>query len=78
MGEQHRSGRSEWSVVARSWWKPLVVGAVLIAAVIVGSAVGIDAWFLGFFAVILACLLIGTGVVLGLFHLGARRSGVSA
>jgi hypothetical protein len=78
MGEQHRSGRSEWSVVASSWWKPLVVGAVLIAAVIVGSGVGIDAWFLGFFAVILAGLLIAAGVALGLVHLATRRSGAGA
>lgn len=78
MSEQHCSGRSEWSVVARSWWKPLVVGAVLVVAVIVGSGLGIDAWFLGFFAVILACLLIAVGVVLGLAHLVARRSGARA
>ncbi len=75
MTEQHRIGRSEWSVVARSWWKPLVVGAVLVLAVIVGSGVGIDAWFLGFVTVILACLLVAVGVVLGLAHLVARRSG---
>lgn len=78
MDEQHRIGRSEWSVLARSWWKPLVVGVVLIVAVIVGSGVGIDAWFLGFFAVILACLLIAAGVVLGLAQLVARRSGARA
>ncbi len=64
--------------MASSWWKPLVVGAVLIAAVIVGSGVGIDAWFLGFSAVILGCLLITAGVVLGLVHLAGRRSGVRA
>ena len=75
MIEQHRSGRSEWSAFARSWWKPIVVGVVLVLAVIVGSGVGIDAWFLGFFAVILACLLIAVGVVLGLANLVARRSG---
>ena len=78
MSEQHRIGRSEWSVLARSWWKPLVVGAVLVLAVVVGSGVGIDAWFLGFFAVILACLLIAVGVVLGLAHLVARWSGARA
>ena len=78
MSEQHRSGRSEWSVFARSWWKPLVVGAVLVLAVIVGSGVGIDAWFLGFFAVTLACLLFASGVVLGLANLVARRSGARA
>jgi hypothetical protein len=78
MIEQHRIGRSEWSVFARSWWKPIVVGVVLVLAVIVGSSVGIDAWFLGFFAVILGCSLIAVGVVLGLAHLVARRSGARA
>ncbi len=78
MSEQHRIGRFEWSAFARSWWKPLVVGAVLIVAVIVGSGVGFDAWFLGFFTVLLACLLIAAGVVLGLVHLVALRSGARA
>lgn len=69
MGAQHRIGRSEWSVYLRLWWKPVVAGAVLILLVIAGSGVGVDAWFLGFFAVILAVSLVAVGLAMGLAHL---------
>jgi hypothetical protein len=65
MKDQHRIGRSEWSVYLRSWWKAVVAGAVLILLVIVGSAVGVDAWFLGFLAVILAFGLMAVGLAMG-------------
>jgi hypothetical protein len=47
--------------------------------VIVGSAVGVDAWFLGFFAVILAVSLMVVGLAMGLAHLvSLHRSGARA
>lgn len=79
MRDQHRIGRSEWSVYLRSWWKAVVAGSVLILMVIVGSAVGVDAWFLGFFAVILAVSLMVVGLAMGLAHLVTlHRSGARA
>lgn len=79
MRDQHRIGRWEWSASLRSWWKPAVAGAVLILLVIAGSGVGVDAWFLGFFAVILACWLMAVGLAMGLAHfVSLRRSGARA
>ncbi len=79
MRDQRRIGRSEWSVYLRSWWKPVVAGAVLILLVIVGSTVGVDAWFLGFFAVIVAFGLMMVGLGMGLAHLvSLHRSGAHA
>ncbi len=62
-------GRSATSPYAPSWWKAVVLGAVMIVAVVVGAAVGIDAWFLGLFALILGFLLIAVGLTLGLADL---------
>ncbi len=79
MRDEHRIGRSEWSVSLRSWWKPVVAGVVLILLVIVGSTVGVDAWFLGVFAVILAFGLMTVGFAMGLAHLvSLHRSGARA
>jgi hypothetical protein len=79
MRHQHRISRSEWSVHLRSWWKPVATGAVLILLVIAGSGVGVDAWFLGFFAVILAFGLMTVGLAMGLAHLvSLHRSGARA
>ena len=79
MRDQRRIGRSEWSVYLRSWWKPVVAGAVLFLLVIVGSTVGVDAWFLGVIAVILAFGLMTVGLGMGLAHLvSLHRSGARA
>lgn len=79
MRHQLRIAPLEWAVHPRSWWKPVVAGAVLILVVIAGSAVGVDAWFLGFFAVILAFGLMAVGLAMGLAHLvSLRRSGARA
>ena len=71
MSAQHRIGRSEWSAYTGAWWKLAVAGPIIIVAVIVGAGAGIDAWFLGFLAVILAFLSIAVGLMLGLAHLVA-------
>ena len=77
MTPEHRIGRSEWSTLTRNWWKFLMAGPMLIVAVIIGSAVGLDAWFVGFFTVISAFLLVAVGLVLGLGHLAARRRSIA-
>jgi len=77
MNPEHRIVRSEWSTLTRTWWKFLMAGPMLIVTVIVGSRVGLDAWFIGFFAVILGFLSVAVGLVLGLGHLVARRGSVA-
>ncbi len=65
-------------VNSNGWWKFLVAGVVIVASVIVGAGVGVDAWFVGFFAIIVAFVLALTGVVLGLVHLFTRRTRTAA
>jgi hypothetical protein len=78
MFQEHLDGvhRSERSTLTRTWWEFLVAGLMLIVAVIIGSGVGIDEWFVGFAAVIFAVLLIAVGLVLGLARLVSGRQPV--
>jgi Flp pilus assembly protein TadB len=62
--------------VTRTWWKFVVAGPAIILAVIIGSGVGIDAWFVAFSAVIFAFMLIAVGLVLGVAHLILQRRSV--
>ena len=77
MSERHRVGRSEWSVYTRAWWKFVIAGPVIIATVIIGAALGVDAWFAGFTSVVLAFLLIAVGCLLALAQLAVRRRSVA-
>jgi hypothetical protein len=55
------------------WWKFLLFGPALIASVIVAAGLGVEAWFLGVFVVLVAIASIALGVTLGVAHaLGAR------
>ena len=59
--------------VTASWWKFLVAGPCLVALVIVGSGVGVEAWYLGMVVVLAAFVSTATGLVLGLAHLFTHR-----
>lgn len=59
-------------IETRLWWKFLVAGPLLIGAVIVGAALGIEAWEVGMIAVFLGIILTGTGLLLGLVRLTTR------
>jgi hypothetical protein len=48
-----------------------MAGPIIVVAVIIGAGAGVDAWFLGFFAVMLAFLSTAVGLTLGLAHLVA-------
>ena len=63
---------SEPATVTASWWKFVIAGPVLFALVILGSGIGIDAWFLGILAVLSGVVSMATGVVLGVVRLGHR------
>ena len=55
-----------------TWWKLLVVAACALAIVVIGSGLGVEAWFVGLFLVTLAGVCAAAGVVLALFHLVRR------
>ena len=61
------------SVRTDHWWKLVVAGPVIIGGVIVAAGIGVEAWFVGMFAVFLALILSGVGLVLGLVRLATRR-----
>ena len=63
---------SEPATVTASWWRFVVAGPVLLALVILGAGVGVNAWFLGILAVLSGVVSIATGLVLGVMHLGHR------
>ena len=55
---------SDWPVGL--WWKLLMASAGSLAVVIVGSGLGVEAWFFGLFLVVLAAVCAAAGAVLGL------------
>jgi hypothetical protein len=59
--------------VTATWWKFLVAGPCLAALVIIGSGVGLEAWYLGMVVVLGAFISTATGLVLGLAHLFTHR-----
>ena len=75
MSKPRRIGHG-WTapVDGADWWKLAVAGPLIIMAVIIGASLGVDAWFVGFAAVILAGLLTTLGLVLGLVRLATHRS----
>jgi hypothetical protein len=58
-----------------AWWKFILAGLGLVAAVIIAAGAGVDAWYVGMIAVLLAAVLAATGLVLGVAHLFRRRPG---
>jgi hypothetical protein len=69
-----RSGPVGGRISTNGWWKLVVAGPCIIAAVIVAAGVGVDAWIVGMFAVLVAFVVTGTGVLLGIAHLVKRQS----
>jgi len=61
------------AVTTSGWWKLVVAGPCLIAAVIIGAGIGVEAWFVGVATVLVAFVLTGTGLLLGLLRLTSRR-----
>lgn len=54
------------------WWKVTTAGIALIAAVMVGARIGIEAWYLAWVAALGGIALIAVGLVLGVFRLFHR------
>jgi hypothetical protein len=59
--------------LASQWWKFVVSGPVLIGLVIVGSGLGVEAWFVGLAVVLAAIVCVALGLVLGVVHVVGRR-----
>jgi len=59
--------------VTSSWWKFLVAGPVLVALVIAGAGLGIEAWFVGVLMVFAAAVFTALGLTLGIAHLATHR-----
>lgn len=54
------------------WWKITATGAALIAAVIVGAGLGVEAWYLAWLMAIAGVALVAAGLLLGAFRLFQR------
>jgi hypothetical protein len=68
-----RRNRVAPSTLTASWWKFLVVAAVLIGAANLGSALGIEAWALLMLTLLTAFVCIAIGLGLGVARLLDRR-----
>lgn len=53
----------------RRWWAFVVAGPVLVAGVVIGAGIGVDAWFLGMFCVFTGLALTAIGLSLGVARL---------
>lgn len=69
-----RSGPIRASETTGGWWKFVVAGPCIVAAVIVAAELGVEAWFVGVACVFAAFVLTGIGLVLGLARLAHRHS----
>lgn len=63
-----RTGTVREADLTDEWWKLVLAGPVLIAGVIAGAGVGVEAWFVGLAVVAAAVVLTALGVALGIAH----------
>jgi hypothetical protein len=54
------------------WWKFVLAGPALIAAVVVAGGLGVEAWEVGMVTAFLGIVLLAVGVVLGIVHAAGR------
>ena len=69
-----RSGPLRGTSTNAGWWKLVIAGPCIVAAVIIAAGLGVEAWFVGVVAVFLAFVLTGVGLLLGIARLVSRRS----
>lgn len=69
-----RSGPVGDRISTNVWWKLVLTGPCIVAAVVIAAGLGVDAWMLGMFAVFVACVVTATGVLLGIARLAQRHS----
>ena len=69
-----RAGSIGGRLSTDGWWKLVLAGPCVIVTVNVASGLGVDAWMVGMFAVLVALVVTGTGVLLGIARLAKRHS----
>ena len=69
-----RTGTIGSRISTDGWWKLVLAGPCVIVTVNVASGLGVDAWMVGMFAVLVALVVTGTGVLLGIARLAKRHS----
>jgi hypothetical protein len=77
MIESHATRSLTRHALTNRWWQLMLAGPGLLIAVVVGSAMGIEAWFLGIIIVIAAFAMTGVGALLGVLRLYDRRTGTA-
>jgi hypothetical protein len=69
-----RAGPLTGTSTSGGWWKFVIAGPCIIAAVIIAAGLGVEAWFVGVVAVFFAFVLTGIGLLLGVARLVSRSS----
>ena len=69
-----RSGPVGAKLSTDGWWKLVLAGPCIIVAVIIGAGLGVDAWEVMVFLGLVAFVVTGTGVLLGIARLAKRHS----
>ena len=69
-----RTGPIDAAISTSAWWKFVLAGPCIVAAVIIAAGIGVEEWFLGVLAVFVAFALTATGLLLGVARLSSRRS----
>ncbi len=69
-----RAGPIGGRISTEGWWKLVLAGPCIIVAVIIGAGLGVDAWEVMVFLGLVAFVVTGTGVLLGIARLAKRHS----
>lgn len=69
-----RSGPIGGRISTAGWWKLVLTGPCIVVSVIIAAGLGVEACEVGVFAVLVAFVITGTGVLLGIAHLAKRHS----
>jgi hypothetical protein len=69
-----RSGPIGARISTDAWWKLVLVGPCIVMALLVGARFGVEAWEVMMFALLVAFVTTGTGVLLGVARVAQRHA----
>lgn len=69
-----RSGPVGHRISTQGWWKLVVTGVCTIVVVLAVAELGVEAWVVGMFGVLVGAVLVTIGVLLGIANLVGRHS----